>query len=69
MSFEKEIKYGVIKIEGKVVKLYTCQTSYSCINIGKDVKDARWIGSELLIFLSDGKIRKYKTQSSYSTIS
>jgi hypothetical protein len=69
MSFEKEVKYGVIKIESKTIKLYTTQSSYSSINVGDVVKDARWAGSELIVYLQNGKIRKYKTYSSYSTIS
>jgi len=69
MSFEKERNYGVIKIEKKVLKLYTTQSSYSSINIGLEIKDARWLGSELVVYLCDGKIRKYKTSTSYSTIS
>jgi len=69
MAFEKERNFGIIKIDKKIIKLYTTQTSYSSINIGTDIKDARWVGSELVVYLTDGKIRKYKTQTSYSTIS
>ena len=69
MAFEKERNFGIIKIDKKIIKLYTTQTSYSSINIGTDIKDARWGGSELVVYLTDGKIRKYKTQTSYSTIS
>lgn len=68
MAFEKERTFGVISIENSRVKLYTSRSSYSCINIGKPIKDARWVGCELAVYLIDGKIRLYKTQSTYSTI-
>lgn len=67
MSFVKERKFGVIKIEGFFIKLYTSQTSYSVINIGSEIRDARWNGNELFIYLTCGKVRKYNTQSCYST--
>ncbi len=68
MSFEKEKIFGIIKVEKRVLKLYSTQTCYSSINIGLDIKDARWIGSELVVYLCDGKIRKYKSSTNYSTI-
>jgi hypothetical protein len=69
MAFEKESKYGIIKIEGKTIKLYVSQTSCSVMNIGSEIKDARWSGNVLLVYLADGKIRRYSSQTSYSTIS
>jgi len=68
MAFEKESKFGVIKIDGKAVKLYSSPSSYTTINTGNPVKDARWAGNELIIYLNDNKVRKYKTPSSYITI-
>jgi len=67
MAFEKESKYGVIKIVRNSLHLYTTQTSYSIINIGFEIKDARWQTNELLVYLAKGKVRKYKTQTSYSS--
>ena len=68
MAFERERNYGIIKIEKSVIKLYTSQTSYSSISIGHEIKDVRWVGTQLVVYLLNGKIRTYKTQSSYSTI-
>lgn len=69
MAFEKERAFGIIKIESKSVKLFTSNTSYNSISVGVNIKEARWIGTELGVFLENGKIRKYKTISSYTTIS
>jgi hypothetical protein len=69
MAFEKERKFGIIKIEKKVVKLYTSQTSYSSINIGEEISEAKWIGMDLIINIKNGKIRRYTNQNSFSTIS
>lgn len=68
MAFERERRFGVIKIEKRSIKLFTSNTSYSTINIGAEVRDAKWIGEELLVMINDGIIRKYKTQTSYSII-
>lgn len=68
MTFEKESRFGVFKIDGKSVKIYSTNSSYTTIQTGITIKDVRWSGIELIVFLCDGKIRKYKTHSSYSII-
>jgi hypothetical protein len=68
MAFIKESLFGVIKVEGKKVKLYSMATSHIIINVSSSIKDARWVGKELIIYLDDGQIRKYKSPISYSTI-
>jgi hypothetical protein len=68
MVFEKERAFGIIKIEGKIIKLYTTNINCSSIHIGSEIRDARWTGLELVFYLTNGKIRRYKSFTSYSTI-
>lgn len=68
MSWETANKYGVLKVEGKSVKMYTSQNAANIIPVGSEVKDARWSGSDLLVFLEDGKVRRYKNFNTYNTI-
>ena len=68
MSWEKANKFGILKVEGKSVKMYSSQTSANVINIGYDIKDVRWSGNDLLVYLMDGKVRKYKNFSNYSVV-
>lgn len=70
MSWLKEhIGFGVVKIDKLTVRVYTTQNNYSTINIGQELKDVRWSGGVLLVYLKDGKVRRYTSQISYSTIS
>ena len=69
MSFTPQQKqFAVLKIEKNNVKIYSTQTSYSTINVGDEVQDARWAGDFLNITLKSGKVRRYSSQTSYSTI-
>jgi len=68
MSWETANKYGVLKVEGKSVKMYSSQTTNNVIPVGSTVKDARWSGSDLVVYLEDGKVRKYKNFTTYNTI-
>ena len=69
MSFSNEQRnFGVLKIDGRNVKIYSTQTSYSTINVGYDISDVRWSGDSILVTLKDGKVRRYTSQTSYSTI-
>ncbi len=60
--------FGILKPDGKSLRLYSTNTSYSVINVGHEIREARWIGDELVVYLTDGKVRKYKTQTSYTVI-
>lgn len=69
MSWSNDQKnYGVLKIDGRNVKIYSNQSSYSTINVGEDITDVRWSGDYILVTLRSGKVRRYSSQSSYSTI-
>jgi hypothetical protein len=68
MSLANYQKFGVLKIEGKSVKMYSTQSSYSSIHVGEEISDARWNGDQLMVTLKNGKVRLYSTQSSYKTI-
>ncbi|MFZ4705380.1 MAG: hypothetical protein ACOYMF_05170 [Bacteroidales bacterium] len=69
MSFDQRfINYGVIKIEGKNVKLYKDSTTYSTININEEVSNAVWAGSFLNVSLKNGKVRRYSDTTTYQTI-
>ena len=60
--------FGVLKLDGRNVKVYCSQSSYVTVGVGVDVTNANWAGGELNVSLKDGKVRRYSSQSSYSTI-
>lgn len=64
----KYVNFGVTKIDGKSVKVYKDQSSYVNVNVGQPVQNVVWSGGELNITLSDGKVRRYRDQSSYITV-
>lgn len=66
MFNSKQKDYGVIKIEGNTVKVFETQSQYANINVGQEVIDARWAGSAIVVYLKDGKVRRYTTQSQYT---
>jgi hypothetical protein len=68
MSLVNYQKFGVLKIEGKQVKMYSSQNSFGSINVGEEISDARWNGDKLMVSLKNGKVRLYTSQNSYSTI-
>ena len=64
----KLINFGVIKIEGKSIKLYENAHSYSSVHVGEEISSANWAGGELNVTLKNGKVRRYQNQNSYNTI-
>lgn len=66
MFNSKQKDYGVIKIEGNTVKVFETQSQYANISVGQEVVDARWAGSAIVVYLKDGKVRRYTTQSQYT---
>lgn len=60
--------FGILKVDGRNVRIYTTNSSYTLITVGKDIQDARWNGNEILVYLRDGKVRRYTSSSSYTTI-
>jgi len=66
-----DIKYstfGVIKIEGKMIKLYSSKDNYTSLTFAMPVKNALWAGNFLNVTLADGKVRRYSSRDSYSII-
>lgn len=69
MAFDSRfIEYGVVKIEGEKVKLYSTSSNHIYINVGKEVTNAVWAGSTLNVYLADGKVRRYTSSSNYTII-
>ena len=69
MAFDSRfISYGVIKIEGEKVKLYSTPSNHIYVNVGNDVSNAAWAGDVLNVYLSSGKVRRYTSPSNYTTI-
>ena len=60
--------FGVIKIEGKIVKMYYSRDNYTSLSFTVLVKNATWAGNFLNVTLADGKVRRYSSRDSYSTI-
>ncbi len=69
MSWEtKYPNFGILKIDGRKVKVYSDKNSYITIDASKDITNATWAGGELNLTLSDGRVRRYKDKNSYITI-
>ena len=64
----KYVNFGVLKIDGTKVKVYKDQVNYFSLNVSKPVTNAIWAGGELNIYMSDGKVRRYKDMTNYVTI-
>lgn len=60
--------FGIIKIQGDKVCLYSSKDNYTSISTGKPVTSAVWAGNFLNVTLADGKVRRYSSRDSYSTI-
>jgi len=60
--------FGVIKIQGDKVCLYSSRGNYATISTGKQITNAVWAGNILNVTLSDGKVRRYSSRDNYSSI-
>ena len=60
--------FGVIKIQGDKVHLYSSRDNYHTLTFGKPITNAAWAGSFLNITLVDGKVCRYSSSDNYSTI-
>ena len=69
MSWSKCKDFGVIKVDGKNVKLYETASQHDTIHVNDSVSEARWVGDTVVVYLSNGKVRRYKTLSEYNNIS
>jgi len=69
MAWDQKLKnFGVIKVEGKNVKLYSSSVSYITISVNELVTNAIWAGDFLNVTLANGKVRRYSSQVSYTTV-
>lgn len=68
MSWSNARNFGVIKCEGKRVNLYNSKDNYNTIVVNEEVQDARWSGDAVVVYLNNGKVRRYTSIDSYSSI-
>ncbi len=69
MAWDQKLKnFGVIKVEGKNVKLYSSSASYITISVSEPVTGASWAGDVLNVNLANGKVRRYTSSASYTTV-
>ena len=70
MSWSNAQSFGVIKISGggKRVDLYYSRDNYNSIYLNDEVKDARWAGDAVVVYLINGKIRRYTSFLNYLNI-
>jgi len=59
--------FGVIKIQGDRILLYSSRDNYNTLTIGKPITNAIWVGNFLNITLADHKVRRYSSRDSYVT--
>ena len=65
----KYSNFGVVKIEGKNVKVFSDKTDYITIELGEEeAVNAYWAGDYLKIRLKNGKVRRYSNSNYYITI-
>jgi hypothetical protein len=66
MAWEsKYSNYGVLKIEGNKVNIFSGQQSFYSIWVGETVTNAVWAADVINITLSNGKLRRYSTVQSF----
>jgi len=66
MLWEKAKNYGVIKVDGKNVHVYESNIQKSTIQLNDEVKDARWAGDAIVVYFTNGKVRRYTSLIQYS---
>lgn len=69
MNWRKEhTNFGVLKIDGRNVKVYKNTFSYDTINVYEDIQDAKWSGDVIVVTLKNGKTRRYDSTTNYKTV-
>ena len=70
MSWDKAKQFGVVKFRKNIVNLYYTKDNYETITLPSEllVKNAMWTGDGVIIYLENGKVRLYKSKSSYTSI-
>lgn len=69
MGFSNDYVGGPLVIDGEKVKIYTktagVRGSYTYITCGKNIKNASWVGDEILVQLENGATRQYSSTGMY----
>jgi len=71
MSWDNSyVNFGLVTIEGQNrLKIYRNRDNYIYLTVGNEsVKDVRWTGNTLTVYLNNGKVRRYSDQNNYITI-
>jgi hypothetical protein len=64
----KYSNFGIAKIDGKNVKVFSGADNYFTLGLDEEVTNALWSGIELNITLKSGKVRRYIDRNNYTTI-
>lgn len=63
MAWEpKYPNYGIVKIEGKNVRVYCTKYIATTLEVGEEVSKAVWEGKELRVTLINGQVKKYSSK-------
>jgi hypothetical protein len=60
--------FGVVKIDGKKVKVYCDTSQYKIVDLPEEVTSANWAGGELNVTMRSGKVRRYSDNSQYKNV-
>ncbi|MFA6150540.1 MAG: hypothetical protein WC716_04400 [Chitinophagaceae bacterium] len=68
MSWSTAKAFGVIKCDGNRVHLHNSRDNYNTIVVNENVQDARWAGDAVVVYLNNGKVRRYTSIDNYSNV-
>lgn len=69
MNWEQKcINFGILKVVGKDVQIYCDQFHHTTLSVGEPIVKAEWAGNEINVYLTNGKVRKYKDHFHFITI-
>jgi hypothetical protein len=64
----KYSNFGIAKIDGTNVKVFSDPNNYITIGLGEEGENAYWVGDELNIILNNGEVRRYIDRNFHITI-
>ena len=69
MAFDKKYsQFGVLKIDGTIVKVYSDSGSFTSIHVWEKIVNASWAGDFVIVTVEGGKVRRYSDIGSFTTI-
>lgn len=71
MAWDKRyVDFGIVKIHSSNrLQIYRDRDNYEFLTVGNEnITDARWTGDNLSVWLSSGKVRRYRDSNNYTTI-